>query len=57
MGYFETGGEMNNEYNAEELLIIVLGNIIKCDLGGTTEAAEGLAEKIIYIIDNKRGEK
>ena len=37
----------------DELLIIILGIIIKHDLGGTTEAAERLALKLVNIIDEQ----
>ena len=42
----------NKRFTTEELLIMILGNIIKRDLGGTTEAAERLALKLIFIMDN-----
>ena len=47
---------MNNEENlndpAYHLLIIVLGGFFKRELGGTTEASEALAEKIVDIMDS-----
>ena len=36
---------------AYHLLIIVLGRFFKRDLGGTTEASEALAKKIVDIMD------
>ena len=47
---------MNNDEKinspVEHILMIVYGDIIKRSLGGTTEAAERLALKLIYIMDN-----
>ena len=38
---------------AKHLLMIVLGNYFKRELGGTTERAEILARKLISIMDGE----
>ena len=47
---------MNNDEKVNDpaypLLIMVLGKFFKREFGGTTEAAERLAVKLIYIMDN-----
>ena len=44
--------EIIKKITAYHLLIMVLGKFFKRVFGGTTEAAESLARKLIYIMDN-----
>ena len=48
----EMSKEIIKKITAYHLLIMVLGKFFKRVFGGTTEAAESLARKLIYIMDN-----